>query len=417
MIEDKEERRAVITGIGIISPIGTGKEEFWDCLERGRCGVVRVDDMIDLSGINTKIGAPVEFDPLEFMDKRRTKRLGRATQLAIAATKLALEDSGLDLEGEDKERIGVLMGTGIGNVEAIIANQDRFQKEGPRKVSPFFIPQFMPNALSGEISIEWGLRGPNLGMVSACASSNHAIGLGADLIKAGYADVVISGGAEAVMLPLTYAGFDRMGALSRRNDDPHKASRPFDLKRDGFVLGEGGGILILESLEHALKRDAYIYALVAGFGMSCDANHITAPLENGEGARWAMEMALEKAGIKPQDVDYINAHGTATPLGDKSETKAIKAVFGEYAYKIPISSTKSQIGHLLGAAAAAEAIATLLALERGVIHPTINYEHPDPECDLDYVPNKARKAKVRVAISNSFGFGGHNTCLVLRKLE
>ena len=411
------DRRVVITGLGVISPIGLSKEQFWEGLKAARSGVVRVDDLIDLSGIEAKIGAPVKsFDPLDFMDKKRARRLGRATQFAIAASALALKDSALNLEREDRDKIGVLIGTGIGNVEALTENHLKLIKEGARRVSPFFVPQFMPNAVSGEIAIQWGLRGPNYGIVSACASSNHALGTAADFIKDGYADVMLAGGSEAVMLPLTFAGFDQMRALSRRNDEPHKASRPFDKERDGFVIGEGAGVLILESLEHALKRDAHIYAELAGFGMSADANHITAPDENGAGACKAMEMALKRPGIRPDEVDYINAHGTSTPLGDVSETKAIKKLFGERAYKIPVSSTKSQIGHLLGAAAAVEAIATLLALEEGILPPTINYEHPDPECDLDYVPNEARRVEVKLALSNSFGFGGHNSTIVLRKI-
>jgi len=411
------ERRVVITGLGVISPIGLSKEQFWEGLKAARSGVVRVDDLIDLSGIEVKIGAPVKnFDPLDFMDKKRARRLGRATQFAIAAAALALKDSHLNLEREDRDRIGVLLGTGIGNIEALTDNHLKMLQEGARRVSPFFVPQFMPNAVSGEISIQWGLRGPNYGIVSACASSNHALGTAADFIKYGYADVMLAGGAEAVLLPLTFAGFDQMGALSRRNDEPHKASRPFDKERDGFVIGEGAGVLILESLEHALKRDAHICAELVGFGMSADANHITAPDADGAGARKSMQMALQRAGLSPDAVDYINAHGTATPLGDVSETKAIKGLFGERAYQIPVSSTKSQIGHLLGAAAAVEAIATLLSLEEGILPPTINYEHPDPECDLDYVPNEARRAQVKVALSNSFGFGGHNSTIVLRKI-
>jgi 3-oxoacyl-[acyl-carrier-protein] synthase II len=372
---------------------------------------------VNLTDIPVKIGAYIrEFDPLQFMDKKRARRLGRASQLALAATKLALEDGHLDLSGEDRDRIGVVIGTGIGNIEALTENYDILLQKGPGRVSPFFVPMFMPNAVAGEISIEWGLRGPNYGTVSACASSNHAIGLAADAIRYGYADVMIAGGTEAVSLPLTFAGFDQMGALSRRNDAPERASRPFDRDRDGFVVGEGAGILILESLEHARARGAYIYAELASIGMTADAGHITAPDEHGEGARKAMLMALERAGIRPEDVDYINAHGTATPLGDVSETRAIKRLFGAHAYQLAVSSTKSQIGHLLGGAGAVEAIATLMALDRGILPPTINLDNPDPECDLDYVPNRARPAKVEVALSNSFGFGGHNSAIVLRKI-
>ncbi|MCS6937018.1 MAG: beta-ketoacyl-ACP synthase II [Candidatus Bipolaricaulota bacterium] len=411
-------RKVVITGIGAVTPIGTGKEAFWQGLAEGRSGVGRVDDLIDLKDVGAKIGACIrDFDPLRFMDKKRARRLGRSSQLALAATRLALEDGRLDLSKEDRDRVGVVVGTGIGNIEALTENYDILVQKGPGRVSPFFVPTFMPNAVAGEISIEWGLRGPNYGTVSACASSNHALGLAADMIRYGYADVMITGGTESVMLPLTFAGFDQMGALSRRNDDPARASRPFDRDRDGFVVGEGAGILILESLEHARARDAYIYAELASIGMTADAGHITAPDEQGEGARLAMLMALERAGVRPEEVDYINAHGTATPLGDVSETRAIKRLFGAHAYKLAVSSTKSQIGHLLGGAGAVEAIATLMALDRGLLPPTINLENPDPECDLDYVPNKARPAKVRVALSNSFGFGGHNSAIVLRRWE
>jgi 3-oxoacyl-[acyl-carrier-protein] synthase II len=412
-----EERRVVITGIGAITPIGVGVEGFWEGLKAGRSGVQRVDDLVDLEGVEAKIGAPVrDFDPLDYMDAKRARRLGRSTQLAIAAARQALEDSGLDLERADKTRIGVLIGTGIGNIEILVENHLTLLRQGARRVSPFFVPAFMPNALAGEISIEWGLKGPDLGIVSACASSNHALGMAADLIRMGYAEVMVAGGSEAAMQPLAFAGFDRARALSRRNDEPEKASRPFDAERDGFVFGEGAGIVILESLEHARARDAHIYGELAGQGMTADAHHITAPAPDGIGAMHSMELALKQAGIPPEEVDYINAHGTATELGDIAETKAIKLLFGERAYEIPVSSTKSQIGHLMGGAGAVEAIATLMAIYEGVIPPTINYEHPDPECDLDYVPNEAREAEVRVALSNSFGFGGHNSTLVFRKL-
>lgn len=412
-----EPRRVVITGIGVATPIGIGKEAFWKGLMGAKSGVSRIDDLVNLAEIPVKIGAyNRDFDPLQFMDKKRARRLGRSTQLAFAATKLALEDSQFDPSKENPDSIGVIIGTGIGNIEALTENYDILQQKGPGRVSPFFVPMFMPNAVAGEISIEWGLRGPNYGTVSACASSNHALGLAADAIRYGYAEVMIAGGTESVAQPLTFAGFDRMGALSRRNDAPEKASRPFDRDRDGFVVGEGAGIVILEELEHARARGAYIYAELASIGMSADAGHITAPDEQGEGARKAMAMALERAGVRPEEVDYINTHGTATPLGDISETRAIKRLFGPHAYKLAVSSTKSQIGHLLGGAGAVEAIATLMAIDRGILPPTINLDNPDPECDLDYVPNRARPATVRVALSNSFGFGGHNSAILLRKL-
>lgn len=411
------ERRAVITGLGAVTPLGIGKVEFWRGLKEGRSGVRRVDDIVNLEGIAAKIGAPVVgFDPLDYMDKKRARRLGRSTQLAMAATRLALQDAHLDLEREDKTRVGVLIGTGIGNIEVLVENHLTLLRQGPHRVSPFFVPMFMPNAAAGEISIEWGLGGPNYGIVSACASSNHALGVAADFVRLGYAEVMLAGGAESVLLALTFAGFDQARALSRRNDEPQRASRPFDAERDGFVVGEGAGLIILESLEHARARGAHIYGELAGHGMTADAHHITAPAPDGLGPKRAMEMALQRAAVSTDQVDYINAHGTSTVLGDAAETQAIKMLFGERAYKIPVSSTKSQIGHLLGGAGAVEAVATFMALEEGILPPTINYEHPDPRCDLDYVPNEARPAKVQIALSNSFGFGGHNSALLFRKL-
>jgi len=410
-------QRVVITGIGPITPIGTGLDAFWAGLKAGKSGVRRVDDKINLEGIDSKIAAVIDgFDPLDYMEKKRAKRLGYSTQLALAASKLALEMSGIDLKSQNLDRIGVLFGNGIGNIETLVDNQDIFRDKGPSRVSPFFVPMFMPNASAGEISIEWGLRGPNYGLVSACASSNHALGMAADLIRMGYADAMISGGTEAVTHPLCFAGFSQARALSTRNDDPEGASRPFDKDRDGFVIGEGAGVLLLESLEHANARGAQIYGELAGHGMTGDAYHITAPAPDGSGARRAMEMSLERAGISIDEVDYINAHGTSTLLGDVAETQSIKCVFGERAKKIPVSSTKSQIGHLLGGAGAVEAIASLLAINEGIIPPTINLTNPDPDCELDYVPNEARKSDVNVALSNSFGFGGHNSCLVFRKV-
>ncbi|MBI1742104.1 beta-ketoacyl-ACP synthase II [Candidatus Acetothermia bacterium] len=411
------ERRVVITGVGAVTPIGIGKDALWKGLQEARSGVSLVDDVIDLTDIATKIGGYIKaFDPLQFIEKKRARRLGRATQLGFAATKLALEDSKLDLSKENRDRFGVIIGTGIGNIEVLLETHATLLQRGPSRVSPFFVPMFMPNALPGEISIEWGLRGANFGTVSACASSNHAIGEAADAIRYGYADLMVTGGAEAAMTRLTFAGFDQMGAVSRRNDQPQKASRPFDKDRDGFVMGEGAGILVLETFAHAQARGAHIYAELLGMGMSADAGHIVAPDENGDGGRRAMEMSLQRSNLRPDEVDYINAHGTSTPLGDISETCAIKSLFGAHAKKLAVSSTKSQMGHLLGGAAAVEAIATLMAFEMGILPPTINLEKPDPECDLDYVPNEARPAQVRVALSNSFGFGGHNSCVAFRKV-
>ena len=410
-------QRVVVTGIGTVTPIGTGVKAFWAGLKDGRSGVRRVDDLIDLNEIKAKIAAIVpDFDPLLYMDKKRARRLGHSTQLAMASAKLAIEDSNVNLETEDLSRIGVIIGNGIGNIVTLVDNHDILRDKGPSRVSPFFVPMFMPNAAAGEVSIEWGLQGPNYGIVSACASSNHALGLAADTIRAGYADAMVAGGTESVTVPLCFAGFDQARALSTRNDEPERASRPFDSERDGFVIGEGSGVLILEGLEHAQARGARIYGELAGHGMTGDAHHITAPAPDGSGASRAMKMALDRAGISPDEVDYINAHGTSTPLGDAAETQSIKQVFGANASKIAVSSTKSQIGHLLGGAGVVEAIASLMAICEGVIPPTINYENPDPACDLDYVPNEAREANVDVVLSNSFGFGGHNSSLIFRKV-
>lgn len=391
-----------------------GKRAFWDALKAGASGARRVEDLLKLDGIECKIGAPVMgFDPLNYMEKRRAHRIGRAAQFALAALHYALTDGALDPSRVDPNRMGVVIGTGIGAVEALTENYDILLGKGPKRVSPFFIPKFMPNDVVAEISMQCKAKGPSFGTVSACASSAHAIGQAGDLIRLGHADVMIAGGTEAAMLPLTYAGFDQIGALSRYNDCAQTASRPFDATRNGFVLGEGAGILLLESEAHARARGAQIYAELAGFGQSADAHHITEPAPGGEGAQRAMRMALEQANIAAEEVDYINAHGTSTPLNDKTETKAIRAVF-----KRPpsTSSTKSQIGHLLGGAGAVEAIATLMAFAENTLPPTINYRTADPECDLDVVPNQARAAEVRVALSNAFGFGGHNVTLAFRRV-
>jgi len=373
-----------------------------------------VDDLLKLDGIECKIGAPLaDFDPLQYMEKRRAHRIGRAAQFALAALQWALEDSELDLSAVDKDRMGVVMGTGIGAVEALTDNYDILLSKGPKRVSPFFIPKFMPNDVAAEISLQCGAKGPNFGTVSACASSAHAIGQAGDLIRMGHADVMIAGGAEAAMLPLTYAGFDQIGALSRYNDTPQAASRPFDATRNGFVLGEGAGVLLLESEAHARARGARVYAELAGFGQSADAHHITEPAPGGEGAQRAIRLALRQGNIAPEEVDYINAHGTSTPLNDKTETQAIRAVFKR---PPPTSSTKSQIGHLLGGAGAVEAVATLMAFAENTLPPTMNYQTPDPECDLDVIANQARPAQVRVALSNAFGFGGHNVTLAFRRI-
>ena len=410
-------RRVVVTGIGPLTPIGTGKNQFWDALRAGRSGVRRVDSLVDLSGISVLIGAPVlEFDPLDYMQPRRVRRINRVTQFALAAASLAFDDANLQLSTVDRQRIGVVVGTGIGGLETMLRNFTALLDKGPRQVSPFFVPQLMPNAAAGQIAIEHGLQGANFVISSACASSAHAIGIASELVRAGFLDCVVSGGAESVLLRITYAGFAKMGAVSKRNDEPERASRPFDRDRDGFVIGEGAGILILEEYQHALARQAHIYGELIGFGMSADAEHITAPAEGGRGAAQAIAIALSRANTPIGAVDYINAHGTSTILNDKTETEAIKAVFGKGAYDVKISSTKSQIGHLLGAAGGVEAIATLLSMQNDYVPATLNYEYPDPECDLDYTP-RAVSVPIKVALCNSFGFGGQNAALLFRKTD
>jgi len=409
------DRRIVVTGLGPLTSIGEGRDAFWDGLLAGRSGVCNVEEMLNLDGIDVKLGAPLmDFDPTAYIDPKKARRIDRSAQLAMAAAKLAVEDADLPMEAIDLDRGAVIAGTGIGGMLTFEENMEILAEKGPRKVSPFFVPRMMPNAMSGEISIQFGFRGPNFGVVSACASSAHAIGLAAQLIKAGAADIAIAGGAESVLLRITFAGFARMGALSKRNDEPERASRPFDKDRDGFVMGEGGGFLVLETLEGALNRGAHIYGEVAGFGMSADASHITAPCEDGRGQAQAMKLALEQAGVAPQEVDYINAHGTSTGLNDPAETAAIKRALGASARKVKISSTKSQIGHLLGAAGGVEAIATLMTMAHGQIPATLNYETPDPDCDLDYTPETV-SMPVRIALSNSFGFGGQNATIVFKK--
>jgi 3-oxoacyl-[acyl-carrier-protein] synthase II len=404
--------RVAVTGVGPISPIGTGVDAFWENLRAGRSGVRRVEDRVDLTDIDVKIAAPVDdFDPDDYIDPKKARRLDRSAQLALAATSLALRDARISEADVDLDRFGVVVGTGIGGMETFEENFTVMLERGPRRVSPFFVPRMMPNALAGEISIAHGFRGANFGVVSACASGNHAIGLAAELIASGLIDRAVAGGAEAVLIPVTFAGFSRMGALSKRNDEPERASRPFDAARDGFVMGEGAGMLVLENYDLAVARGAHVYAEVRGFGMSADATHITAPAEDGAGASRAMQMAMDRAHVGPGDVDYINAHGTSTPPNDRVETAAIKTTFGDEAARVKISSTKSQIGHLLGAAGGIEAIATVLTMEHGFIPATLNYENPDPACDLDYTPVSV-ETTVRVALSNSFGFGGQNASLI-----
>ncbi len=412
-------RRVVITGIGVVSPIGTGVKKFWENLVKGVSGIDRIKSFDpDEYGLTVKIAGEVkDFNPEDYMDKKDAKKASRFIQFAFAAVKEALEDSGLLESKYDPYKVGVIIGTGIGGLKDIEDQTLILHQRGARRVSPFFIPYGISNMASGLVAIRWGFKGPNYSVVSACATGNHAIGDAFRLIQKGDIDIAIAGGSEAAITPLGVAGFASMKALSTRNDEPQKASRPFDRDRDGFVMGEGAGILVLEEYERAKARGAKIYAELVGYGATDDAFHITSPHECGEGAYECMKLALEDAGIKPEEVDYINAHGTSTPLNDKIETLAIKQLFGEHAYKLKISSNKSMIGHLLGAAAAVEAVATVKTIEEGIIPPTINLENPDPECDLDYVPNKAVEYPVRVALSNAFGFGGTNATLVFKKLE
>ncbi|MFH1037964.1 MAG: beta-ketoacyl-ACP synthase II [PVC group bacterium] len=411
------ERRVVITGMGVVTPIGNNPFEFWDALASCRSGIGRIT-AFDPSGFDSQIAGEIKnFDPDQHLDRKQLKRMDRFCQLGVIAAKQALEDSGLDLELEDLNRIGVYAGSGIGGLNTIETQHQIMLEKGPGRVSPLLVPMMIINLLPGQIAMIFGLKGPNLAVVTACATATHSIGDALWGIRNGLADVIVAGGAEASNTKLGLAGFCSMKALSTRNDAPEKASRPFDRERDGFVMSEGAGMLVLEELEHARRRGAKIYGELTGYGCSCDAYHLTAPAPGGEGAARSMKMALDYARIAPEDVDYINAHGTSTPLNDKFETMAIKAVFGSHASRVPISSTKSMHGHLLGAAGAVEAVACLLAMEHSLIPPTINYEFPDPDCDLDYVPNQPREAEIEFALSNSFGFGGHNGTLIFRRFR
>jgi len=407
-------RRVVVTGLGALSPVGNTADEFWSSLLQGRSGVGPITKF-DTEGYPTRIAGEVRnFDPLNFVDKKDARRLDPYLQYAVASSVLAVQDAMLDTGKVDGSRFGVLIGSGIGGISTLLESHRNLLEKGPDRVSPFFIPMIIANMASGLVSIRFGAKGPNSSVVTACATGNHAIGDSFKIIQRGDADVMIAGGSEAIIIPLTIAGFCSMKAMSTRNDEPTKAMRPFDATRDGFVCGEGAGIVILEALEHALARDARIYAEIVGYGMTGDAHHMTAPDPEGDGAMRAMTLALRDAGLDVSAVGYINAHGTSTPYNDKFETLAIKRVFGEHARRLAVSSTKSMTGHLLGAAGGVEAIATVLALHHGVLPPTINYETPDPECDLDYVPNQARKQNVEVALSNAFGFGGTNATLAFR---
>ncbi len=410
-------RRVVITGLGIVCPLGHDVATTWQALLEGRSGVGPIT-LFDASDLKTRFAAEVkDFDPQALFGAREARRMDRFAQFAMAAALQAMEDSGLVIGENNSHRIGVVMGSGIGGMGTILSEAAKMFEQGSQWVSPHFVPMMLPDTAPAKVAIELGARGPNMSIATACASSNNAIGESAEMIRRGAADVMFTGGAEAGVVEIAVAGFSNMGALSRRNDDPQRASRPFDKDRDGFVTGEGAAILVLESEEHALKRGARIYAELLGYGASADAYHITAPLETGEGAVLAMQAALEDANLKPEDIDYVNAHGTGTVLNDKAETQALKLVFKEYAYKLPISSTKSMTGHLLGAAGGSEALYCVKAIETGRIPPTINYETPDPDCDLDYTPNEARELAVGAVMSNSFGFGGHNACLVLGQYD
>lgn len=411
-------KKVVITGVGIISPIGIGKEAYWTSLVSGHHGFGRIS-RFDPSQSECQIDAEIKgFDPLLFIDKKRVRRMDLFTQFAIAASHLAIKDACLDPKSVNPERAGVIVGSGIGGLPTIEAQHSILLEKGPKRVTPFLIPMLITNIAPGEIAIDFGWCGINYSVASACATANNAIGAALRHLRYGDADIIIAGGTEGAITPLGVAGFCQAQALTMDfNNDPAHASRPFDAKRSGFVMGEGAGVVVLETEEHARSRGAHVYAELAGFGATDDAYHITAPSPEAKAAVRAIQLALDDAKLRPDQIDYINAHGTSTPLNDKTETKAIKMAFGDHARKIPISSTKSMTGHLLGAAGGAELIATLLCMEKNIVHPTINYESADPECDLDYVPNKAREHKVNAALSNSLGFGGHNAVLVVKRSD
>jgi len=409
--------RVVVTGVGAVTPVGNTAQGFWTAVCEGRSGVGPIT-RFDASRLDARIAAEVkDFDPLRFTEKKEAKKMDRFIHYALAAGIEAVEDAKVDFALVDPIRAGALIGSGIGGIETIIEWHKVLLDRGPGRISPFFIPALIVNMASGQLSMRYKLKGPNSAVITACATGNHAIGDAFKVIQRGDADLMLAGGSEAIIIELCVAGFCAMKALSTRNDEPERASRPFDAGRDGFVVGEGAGIMVLESLEHARRRGARIYAEVVGYGMTADAHHMTAPDPEGDGAARAMAGALRDAGLAPETVGYINAHGTSTPYNDRTETVAIKRVFGEHARRLAVSSTKSMIGHLLGAAGGVEGIATVLALHHGILPPTINYETPDPECDLDYVPNVARKAEVEVALSNGFGFGGTNATLALRRFR
>lgn len=410
-------KRVVVTGVGAFTPVGKNTSEFWDGLVAGKSGV-RPITHFDTSDLPTKFAGQIEnYNPEDYFDRKEARRLDPVTQYAIITSDETVKDSGIDLDTVNKDRIGVMIGTGIGGMTTFYEQSISLHEHGSKGVNPFFIPMLIPDMPAGQVSIKYGFRGPNFCAVSACATGSHNIGLAFDSIRFGQSDMVLCGGTEAPVWRIGVAGFSSMRALSRRNDEPERASRPFDKDRDGFVLGEGATLFMLESLDSALERGAKIYGEIVGYGFSADAHHITAPDPEGNGVQLALNNALEMAGIKPEDVEHINMHGTSTPLGDIAETNSIKKVFGDHAYKINLNSTKSMTGHMLGAAGAAESLATLLAIYHGEIPPTINQDTPDPECDLNYTPNNAVKRDITYALNNAFGFGGHNTTLVFKKFK
>jgi 3-oxoacyl-[acyl-carrier-protein] synthase II len=416
-LEPALPRRVVVTGVGLVSPLGIGTEETWKALQAGRPGISRIENF-DASAFSCRIAGEIKtFDPALYIEKKEIKKMGRFIQLGIAASEFALSQSGLKVDAENEERVGVYIGSGIGGFEVIEREHKILLEKGPSRISPFFIPATIINLASGYVSIRTGAKGPNSATATACTSSAHSIGDSFKIIQRGDADAMICGGAEAAITPMSVGGFAAMRALSHRNDEPEKASRPWDAQRDGFVVGEGAGMLIIEELELAKRRGATILAEIVGYGMSGDAHHITSPSEDGDGAFRVMRNALKDAGLQPHQIDYVNAHGTSTDLGDKIETLALKRAFCEHAYKLAVSSTKSMTGHLLGGAGGLEAGITVLALRDQIAPPTINHEFPDPACDLDYIPNQARPMKIDYALSNSFGFGGTNGCLIFKRFE
>jgi 3-oxoacyl-[acyl-carrier-protein] synthase II len=413
-----EQRRVVVTGLGLVTPLGIGLEKNWQALVAGQSGIRKIDRFPNIDAFASRIAGQVpDFHAEDFIEPKEIKKMDLFIQYSVAAASMAMEHSGFKIDPQDAENVGVIIGVGLCGIDTIEATERAYLDGGPRKISPFFIPKVISNLAPGQIAIRHGAKGVNWTPTSACASGTHAIGEAFHLIRRGLQDAVIAGGAESAITPLGVGGFSAMKALSTHNDEPERASRPFDRERDGFIISEGSGVLILEERDRALKRGAKIYAEVIGYGANGDAHHMTAPAPEGEGAARCMRLSLKDAGIVPTEVDYINAHGTSTEYNDANETQAIKKVFGEHAFKLAVSSTKSMTGHLLGAAGAVEGVFSVLALRHGIIPPTINYENPDPDCDLDYVPNQARRADIRVVLSNSFGFGGTNACVIFRRAE